>query len=569
VHVVPRIRAVYPRDWARPAFVDLSLPALLRAHLLGASVPSRAQTITWNCRGDPGPDTAMAPRRVKTHVATDRSRDLKSVRPGRFAMFADVCAKLNGGSGEEAKGVTVLDGSPYVVPDARGTRDDMADLRVQGAKLAERYSKVSARLADLGFGRRQQGLGEAGEIRAREIYESNAIEGVGTSFTRTRDILISPEARAVAQDLNREVLLGAIRRDRAMYDVLGLLGARSLSDMLLANEGLKALTEVDVRSIHALLTYGQSYSGEYRRYEVEINKMRHVPPRCEAVSAAMHELVGWIRSSEPQDTFIRSAALHAWLTHIHPFEDGNGRVARLLANMALADARLPPAIVKSASQRDQYIDALAISDEGGDILPLAGLFATAVSRTMREIESERFTRRLIRARIREREGGQYGWYIKELNAFLMSLRALLLPFGLVSSRFGEVGPDEFDMLRQRNSAGNTWLLRVEDGHRREVLLWAGYVSTEMRSKLRDDEIMPSIRLSVPADDAFRTLPYRAVRGGELSGIRELVLVPDVPAYVYMSSGGQVEKMNADNAAQRLADAIIGAFQRGTIPIRRG
>lgn len=463
--------------------------------------------------------------------------------------------------------MNTLDGSPYVMPDARGTRDDMAELRTQATVLADRYSKVSERLADLGFGRRQRGLREAGEVRALEIYESNAIEGVGTSLTRTRDILTSPEALAVARDLDREVLLRAIRGDRTMYDVLGLLGARSLSEMLLDRKGLRVLTEVDVRSIHALLTYGQSYSGEYRNFEVQITKMTHVPTPYDVVPAAMHELIKWICSSEPHDTFIRSAALHAWLTHIHPFEDGNGRVARLLANMALADARLPPAIVKSASQRDQYIDALATSDEGGDILPLAGLFATAVSRTMKEIESDRFTRRLIRARVREREGGQYGWYVKELDAFLMGLRARLLPFGLTSSRFGDVGEDEFDMLRQRNSAGNTWLLRIEDGHRREVLLWAGYVSTEMLGRLRDDEIMPSIRLSVPTDDSFRTLPYRAARGGELGGIRELVLVPDVPPYIYARLGEQVERMGTDNAVERLADAIIGAFRSESVPIR--
>lgn len=63
---------------------------------------------------------------------------------------------------------------------------------------------------------------------------------------------------------------------------------------------------------------------------------------------------------------VRAAVLHAWLTHVHPFIDGNGRVSRAIGNLELIRAGYPPIIIKK-KERDRYIEALAESDEGGDI----------------------------------------------------------------------------------------------------------------------------------------------------------------------------------------------------------
>lgn len=63
---------------------------------------------------------------------------------------------------------------------------------------------------------------------------------------------------------------------------------------------------------------------------------------------------------------LRSAVLHAWLTHVHPWLDGNGRTARAVGNLELIRAGFPPIIIKR-SERTRYIDALAQSDQAGDI----------------------------------------------------------------------------------------------------------------------------------------------------------------------------------------------------------
>jgi hypothetical protein len=60
---------------------------------------------------------------------------------------------------------------------------------------------------------------------------------------------------------------------------------------------------------------------------------------------------------------IRSAVLHAWLAHIHPYVDGNGRTARAIGNLELIRAGYPPIVIKKV-ERDRYYDCLAESDEG-------------------------------------------------------------------------------------------------------------------------------------------------------------------------------------------------------------
>lgn len=80
----------------------------------------------------------------------------------------------------------------------------------------------------------------------------------------------------------------------------------------------------------------------------------------------MSDWQSWSADNATLPAPIRSAVLHAWLTHVHPFIDGNGRVSRAIGNLELIRAGYPPIIIKK-KERDRYIEALAESDEGGDI----------------------------------------------------------------------------------------------------------------------------------------------------------------------------------------------------------
>ena len=60
---------------------------------------------------------------------------------------------------------------------------------------------------------------------------------------------------------------------------------------------------------------------------------------------------------------ITGAVAHYNLTRIHPFDDGNGRGARLLMNLIFIKKGLPPAIIRN-KQRRRYLETLAKADKG-------------------------------------------------------------------------------------------------------------------------------------------------------------------------------------------------------------
>lgn len=71
---------------------------------------------------------------------------------------------------------------------------------------------------------------------------------------------------------------------------------------------------------------------------------------------------------------VEAAWLHHRFTQIHPFQDGNGRVARALATMVFLKEGFVPLVVRNDDHRDLYLDALATADRG-DLGPLISLFA--------------------------------------------------------------------------------------------------------------------------------------------------------------------------------------------------
>ena len=93
--------------------------------------------------------------------------------------------------------------------------------------------------------------------------------------------------------------------------------------------------------------------------------------------AGMENWSRWSVQHHDLSPLLRATLLHAWLTHIHPFVDGNGRISRAITNLELVRAGYPPIIIRRNQDRDRYIGALALSDEAGDI---AGFLDLVVDR---------------------------------------------------------------------------------------------------------------------------------------------------------------------------------------------
>ncbi|MFH1117118.1 MAG: Fic family protein [Pseudomonadota bacterium] len=98
----------------------------------------------------------------------------------------------------------------------------------------------------------------------------------------------------------------------------------------------------------------------------------YCPP--ELVQDEMERLLRWYRELEATTSpEVLAAWLHHRFTHIHPFQDGNGRVARTLASLVFLKNALFPLIIRD-KDRQRYIGALEQADRG-DLAPLVMLFA--------------------------------------------------------------------------------------------------------------------------------------------------------------------------------------------------
>lgn len=100
------------------------------------------------------------------------------------------------------------------------------------------------------------------------------------------------------------------------------------------------------------------------------------------VYSEMDNLLSWYNEYVNINPILLASWLHHRFTRIHPYQDGNGRVARALANLVLVKNQLFPVVI-TRDQRPQYIDALEQADTGSLHL-LTRLFADIEKKTILE-----------------------------------------------------------------------------------------------------------------------------------------------------------------------------------------
>ncbi len=353
----------------------------------------------------------------------------------------------------------------------------------------------------------------------------------------------------------------ALSDEPKVQDVVGLAAARILVDQYLENPE-RPLLESDIRDMHALILRGHRTAGGYKEYLNEIAGSAHTPVTPADVPAAMSDMVRWARGSSAPLLW-KSAVVHAWLTHIHPFDDGNGRIARLLANFVLGFGCFPPLIVKSSSDRPRYISALGHSDSAGDIVPLVRVFVRVLNRGIELMERPDFAWTLFQKDLQVREDSLYNRWSGTLDRFLHEVAARLLLSGASVDVVGNLSPSDFELLRERNRAGNAWLAKVRvAGGQRDLLIWLGHVSGALHTRLERDQVFPSLFLSErdPSPRAIR--PYLPRVRGQNPLHDELTLLPDEGRAV-LRRGQVVTGVRLPEAAELWA-ALLSDYLRDLV-----
>lgn len=183
------------------------------------------------------------------------------------------------------------------------------------------------------------------ELLVEYIYNSTSIEGNTLSLNETRLVL------------NEGITIGG-KSLREHLDVTNQKEAMGWIEDFIKEK--KEIRESDILTLHRITLKGISnyWAGKYKTSQNRIagSKLKTTPPY--KVSGEMGNLVYEINKNPKKYNPVELAAFaHHELVKIHPFVDGNGRVARLLCNLILFNNGYPPVTIR-VRDRKKYYDCL-------------------------------------------------------------------------------------------------------------------------------------------------------------------------------------------------------------------
>jgi len=203
------------------------------------------------------------------------------------------------------------------------------------------------------------------EMRVLHTYNSNAIEGNTLTLSETK--LVLNEGITIGGKTLREHLEAT--NNAQGYDLI----------VRLAQEQAP-INHVTTQQIHEIVTRGILESaGCYRTKNVRITGAVQSPTDWPHIIREMDGLISDI-AQQNRPVIEMTAYLHHRFVAIHPFIDGNGRVARLLGNLYLIRNGFPP-IVLDQKNRLQYYRALRKAD-CGDLSGFVQFIARAVNEAL-------------------------------------------------------------------------------------------------------------------------------------------------------------------------------------------
>ncbi|MGH6814492.1 MAG: Fic family protein [Hyphomicrobiaceae bacterium] len=226
------------------------------------------------------------------------------------------------------------------------------------------------------------------KLKVQWTTESNAIEGSSLSFGDTLFFLehgLTVEGKPFKDFLDARNHAQAIE---LLFDAIA--NRRPLGESLIKE--VNALLLSGVTSTAAVDQFGRQVDkpanpGAYKTLPNHVllpdgRIHRYVDPLH--VPAEMEQLCRWIGESQgKRHPVVVAAIAHYNFVRIHPFDDGNGRGARLLTNLVLMRAEFPPAVIANERRR-AYLDALRRAD-AGELAPFLSFVGEAAETTLQAL----------------------------------------------------------------------------------------------------------------------------------------------------------------------------------------
>ena len=250
---------------------------------------------------------------------------------------------------------------------------DWPNLTWQDARVAARLAAVRhdqgrliGRMEALGFKLREEAVLQT---LTQDVVKTSEIEGEQLDATQVRSSL----ARRLGIDIGAlppidrdvegivEVMLDATRKHEAPLTAERLFGWHAA----LFPTGRSGMTKIIVGNWRDDRTGPmQVVSGPYGR-----ERVHYAAPPATKVAAEMDAFLAWFNAPLSIDPVIKAALAHLWFVTIHPFADGNGRIARAIADLALARSegssqRFYSMSAQIRAERNAYYDQLERTQKG-------------------------------------------------------------------------------------------------------------------------------------------------------------------------------------------------------------
>jgi Fic family protein len=202
-------------------------------------------------------------------------------------------------------------------------------------------------------------------------YTSNALEG---------NSLTEVETKILLED-------GLTVGGKPLRDTFEAVGHAAAYDYMFGLLGKRSITSADIKTLHRLFfqRIDETRAGVWRDVSIIVTGSNYEFPAPAVLDGLMAELEAWVRDERENMHPVRFAAmLHLKFVTIHPFIDGNGRVARLLLNAALIRDGYLLAVVPPILRTD-YLSTIKAYQQRDDAVPFCDFIAERVLESDKEI----------------------------------------------------------------------------------------------------------------------------------------------------------------------------------------
>jgi Fic family protein len=208
------------------------------------------------------------------------------------------------------------------------TKDRITDLSEQYKKLIKSKPEAVREIA----------IAEIPEM----VYNSNAIENSTLTLKDTEDIL----------------LRDSIKKDHDIREIYEAKNLAKITETLLDIPNNPTTVKL-ILDLHKILLSGikDDWAGRFRSGKEWVRVGAHVGANPDFVERLVNKLVADYDNRDGGYFLDNIAWFHAEFETIHPFNDGNGRLGRVLINQQLMALGLPPVIIQNKSKRTSYYPA--------------------------------------------------------------------------------------------------------------------------------------------------------------------------------------------------------------------